>query len=110
MTSLDMPQHVYACSICAATAFGAGCMWDDHEDAPVVIEPTLTYADFQVHMATLEHPQPDAYEVWDIIEREVDTSATNGDAIKRAVAKWHGRRIHAIGHASVGVSGARDWL
>ena len=86
MSTLDLPQFLYACRICHGWASTGIC--PDHPTAGVSIEPTLTYADFQTYMAAVSlarHPMPSDEDVWDRLERSVDRARTNREAIGNAI-------------------------
>ncbi len=83
MDSLDLPQSVYLCSNCGAEdgdAVMCGCPVD-----ALACVPTLTYRDFEAHLSTLPHPQPDPFVVWDLLETKTGNEAANRQAIDNAI-------------------------
>jgi hypothetical protein len=86
MSTLDLPQYVYSCRACGAE--GADAISCGHELANVGPVPTLTYRDFAEYMTAVSlavHPMPSDEDVWDRLESQTDTAATNREAIDNAI-------------------------
>ncbi len=95
--TLDMPQYSERCASCRRPIIGDSldvCWCYGSDPTP---EPTLTYADFEAYMATVAHPQPDPFDVWDLLEDLSDPSQpTNRSAIDRAVREVGFRCTHRV--------------